>query len=268
LPETAVEAQPIESEEAADAVSSRDAEPAAEPAEPAEPVHAALAGEAGAGETAAVPGEAPQTVGAFVTETMAELYLKQGFRTEALEVYRKLSAQWPGDEVFRARIVELEHGSAPADAEEPSEAPALSGPTLNRPAASFFKALASVPVPTPPSVPATPVRKDDFAEWANAALAEAGEVSEADDSAAAALASGYGSEQPAERAPGKPARAAEGEMKLSDIFGGKERTAKPGTPGSMDAFFTAEGEREGAPAEEEEREDLEAFNAWLEGLKK
>ena len=36
----------------------------------------------------------------------------------------------------------------------------------------------------------------------------------------------------------------------------------------MDAFFTPEGERASAPPDEEGREDLEAFNAWLEGLKK
>jgi tetratricopeptide (TPR) repeat protein len=44
----------------------------------------------------------------FVTETMAELYLKQGFASEALDVYRQLSAQSPGDENLRRRVRELE----------------------------------------------------------------------------------------------------------------------------------------------------------------
>ena len=39
--------------------------------------------------------------------------------------------------------------------------------------------------------------------------------------------------------------------------------------GSLDAFLTPEGENASAPTGDEEgREDLEAFNAWLEGLKK
>ena len=44
----------------------------------------------------------------FVTETMAELYLKQGFTVEALDVYRKLSAQSPGDENLKQRVRDLE----------------------------------------------------------------------------------------------------------------------------------------------------------------
>jgi tetratricopeptide (TPR) repeat protein len=48
---------------------------------------------------------------AFVTETMAELYLQQGFHAEALEVYRQLLAQNPGDDTLRDRVAQLERGS-------------------------------------------------------------------------------------------------------------------------------------------------------------
>ncbi|HTA73503.1 MAG TPA: tetratricopeptide repeat protein [Gemmatimonadaceae bacterium] len=48
---------------------------------------------------------------AFVTETMAELYLQQGFRDEALGVYRQLLAQNPGDDNLRERVAQLESGS-------------------------------------------------------------------------------------------------------------------------------------------------------------
>lgn len=51
--------------------------------------------------------ETPQP---FVTETMAELYLQQGFRDEALEVYRRLSAQNPSDDSLRDRIASIEGG--------------------------------------------------------------------------------------------------------------------------------------------------------------
>jgi len=47
----------------------------------------------------------------FVTETMAELYLQQGFRDEALEVYRQLLAQNPGDQGLADRVRHLEHGT-------------------------------------------------------------------------------------------------------------------------------------------------------------
>lgn len=46
----------------------------------------------------------------FVTETMAELYLQQGFTNEALEVYRQLSAQSPDDERLKERVQRLERG--------------------------------------------------------------------------------------------------------------------------------------------------------------
>ena len=46
----------------------------------------------------------------FVTETMAELYLQQGFKDEALDVYRQLSAAYPDDEKLKDRIRKLERG--------------------------------------------------------------------------------------------------------------------------------------------------------------
>lgn len=46
----------------------------------------------------------------FVTETMAELYLQQGFRDEALKVYRQLAEMNPDDASLRERIAALEVG--------------------------------------------------------------------------------------------------------------------------------------------------------------
>jgi len=51
------------------------------------------------------------TPAAFVTETMAELYLQQGFRNEALAVYRELLARNPSDANLRDRIDQIESGS-------------------------------------------------------------------------------------------------------------------------------------------------------------
>ena len=55
--------------------------------------------------------EQSSTPAAFVTETMAELYLQQGFRNEALAVYRELLARNPADASLRDRIDQIESGS-------------------------------------------------------------------------------------------------------------------------------------------------------------
>ena len=44
----------------------------------------------------------------FVTATMAELFVRQGFREQALDVYRQLLASNPSDEGIRARIAQLQ----------------------------------------------------------------------------------------------------------------------------------------------------------------
>ena len=59
------------------------------------------------GETASTE----ETPAAFVTETMAELYLQQGFTQEALAVYRQLLAQNPNDRSLRDRVASIEGGS-------------------------------------------------------------------------------------------------------------------------------------------------------------
>ncbi len=56
--------------------------------------------------------EDSSTRAAFVTETMAELYLQQGFTTEALEIYRQLLEQNPSDSNLRDRIQQLESGGS------------------------------------------------------------------------------------------------------------------------------------------------------------
>ena len=248
--------------------------------------------------------ELDRTAAAFVTETMAELYLRQGFRTEALEVYRKLAAQAPGDQVIQARLAELEVGSDLVAVESEGGEELPGPPSLDRPAAAFFRSLASVQMParaTPPSgagsasgvdahqshgsphqdaAPAAPApsRVDEpgapsepakAPHWADDALSEFGEVREADESAARTLAQGFTAEPAPAPVARSATRAAAQEMSLNDIFGRSERAQqRPGTPGAMEAFFTPEGERAGEANEEEGREDLEAFNAWLEGLKK
>lgn len=64
----------------------------------------------------------PQKTPTFVTETMATLYLQQGFRDKAIEVYRQLVAQSPETPALRERLAELEQA--------PSDLPELEAPTM------------------------------------------------------------------------------------------------------------------------------------------
>jgi tetratricopeptide (TPR) repeat protein len=69
----------------------------------------------------------------FVTETMAELYLKQGFRDQALSVYQQLSAASPDDSRLSARVQTLTEAAEAAQ-------PAAGGPTVRE----FFARFASL----------------------------------------------------------------------------------------------------------------------------
>lgn len=72
----------------------------------------------------------------FATETMAELYLQQGYADRALGIYRDLAARNPEDESLRERIAELTAGeSATPVVDEAAETPV-------RTAREFFGALA------------------------------------------------------------------------------------------------------------------------------
>ncbi|HEX5972330.1 MAG TPA: tetratricopeptide repeat protein [Gemmatimonadaceae bacterium] len=59
---------------------------------------------------AAVPPTPPRVTPSqpFVTETMAELYVKQGFREQALDVYKLLLAASPDNERLKDRVAELQ----------------------------------------------------------------------------------------------------------------------------------------------------------------
>lgn len=61
-----------------------------------------------------------ETPATFVTETMAALYLQQGLRDKAIDVYRQLIAQMPDDQGLRDRLRALERPPEPrtADVEE------------------------------------------------------------------------------------------------------------------------------------------------------
>ncbi len=69
--------------------------------------------------TSTVP--TPSTAPAIVTETMAELYLEQGFHAEAIEVYRTLIAQDPDDARLKDKLASLERSRASLEFATPTE---------------------------------------------------------------------------------------------------------------------------------------------------
>ena len=65
----------------------------------------------------------------FVNETMAQLYLQQGYKQLALQVFRQLAVSRPQDDGLRQRIAEIEAADA---ADHPGEVPAIRQPSPER----------------------------------------------------------------------------------------------------------------------------------------
>lgn len=264
----------------------------------AEPVERAVPAARAASEPAPppTPSEPPRVTPSqpFVTETMAELYVKQGFREQALDVYKLLLAASPDSQRLRDRVAEL-------------QAPAVedSGPNVRE----FFARLAARTAGVPGAA-AEPPASDDFAqldsfETVNDIEPAAGgepvqgtsegsidalfgqrPVPSADASAASALAQAFGSGEP-ETPPisGRPARAAAGELSLDSVFrDGGARPPRSAQSFSFDQFFSQSAttgraddagptatpsQGTGAQNEPAERnaDDIEQFNSWLQGLK-
>lgn len=82
-------------------------------------------------EPASAP-RASKATPAFVTETMAALYVKQGHIGEAIGVYRQLVAQSPNDSGLRAKLAELERMQA-AEAMPAAAAPDVDMPDFDEP---------------------------------------------------------------------------------------------------------------------------------------
>jgi hypothetical protein len=259
---------------------------------------AALAGDAPADQP-------PAEHRLFVTETMAELYLKQGLRPEALSVYEQLSTAAPGDERLAARVASLRA--------ELADLAKASGPRVRDFFASFAvrrpgeRSVASAPpanddfggnytdeFPTPPSSRAVPPSPEQAVEPTPSASAEGiverpggsidalfgnRPIGSVEDSAASALAQAFGTESDATPLAGNPTRPASGELTLDSVF----RDGSRGTPNaqgfSFDQFFSqnVEGEKTSGNASQEpsagrepaerSEDDIEQFNSWLQGLK-
>lgn len=133
----------------------------------------------------------------FVTVTMGTLLLQQGFRNDALQIFRQLSAQNPDDAELRARIEELEAELAPGTAGGMTVSGWLRALAGSRPASrpDSQPASAQAVAAVPEVAEGTETTSTGSAEWVEAipeAVAGADVVSEADREEVA-------SEQPAAR---------------------------------------------------------------------
>lgn len=189
-----------------------------------------------------------------VTESMAELYLRQGHLQEALTIYRELFLRNPEDLRLREKVDELETAEAEAES-TPARAESWSAAaTGGQSVASLFRELLAA---RPGGAPAGPRREPT---------------------------GGSGAESPAAAAPsageGEPTRPADDHLSLSAIFGDDSSPVPPAMPSnapppspdgiSFDAFFDSAAPAEPAvrrPAARED-DDLDQFHAWLQNLKR
>lgn len=220
----------------------------------------------------------PMTPAPFVTETLADLYLQQGFRDEALSIYRQLVEREPANQSLRDRVEAIERGTAPESAsvsegQAESRASSQSVRTFfsklaRRPAVGAHESPSAAETVNPPEVP--------FANAASALanLFAASRPAEADEGAAATLAGAF--TDPA----GRPSRAADRELSLDHLFRDVPPGGSPTGGLSLDEFYSTPNASPGSPTEPGEAgesaesggaaggADIRQFTAWLEGLRK
>ncbi len=248
-PEVApAEAAPVEAEE-----SPAVEEPIAVHPPVEEPVMAAAATEPPDTATAEVESEAPEAPAPepelVVTETMAEVFLRQGHRELALAVYLQLSQRDPENR----RVAEAaERLRSELEPPPPSTSPAPRYDAAATGGTSVGRMLDGLLGAARPAVAAT-VHPPAF--------------------------------EPPGRSAGEPTRPARDSLSLSAVFGEESGPVGPVSPPaassesepSFDEFFAPEATPplpsssaapEAAAAPTQSGEDLEQFNAWLRGLKR
>jgi tetratricopeptide (TPR) repeat protein len=252
-------------------------------------------------ETVSEPTAAP-----FVTETLAELYLQQGFRVEALAIYRQLLLRNPSDDTLRNRVTAIESGSTSDALDAAAQSHAPHGQvSSSQSVRTFFGRLArrqpgrraSVPGSGPlrrtgefpaqgglkevdtkagsadptPNVSGSPKAEDSLSAEAPSltTLFNAPALSREDQDAAAALAAAFNS--PAANT-ARPSRKADQELSLDHLF--RNPASSEAASVSLDDFYstprsgTNDAGSSGSEPHDERAADIRQFTSWLEGLKK
>jgi hypothetical protein len=224
---------------------------------------------------------------AFATETMAKLYLSQGHLESALGIYRALSAKQPDDESLRRQIEDIEDRVQRRRREPTPPTPIETSPMDSAPSndgEEFAEPTSRAGVPTMRDFLLGIIRRGTASLTSTVAGAPNGGTIDAlfdegdalgDDLVAAdTLAQAFAPETERDPLVGRPAREASGELSLDRVF--RQPTpahAGEGSAGgfSFDQFFAgertqdSEADATGKPTGDD---DIEQFNAWLNGLKK
>lgn len=213
----------------------------------------------------------------FITETMAQLYVKQGFHDRALDVYRQLVSQNPNDSGLRERMERLAASRGPTVRQFlgriGARRPASRGPGVVAPPGGGPRNSGEFRAPREEAARATSAGSID-------ALFAGKSPSREDVAAASTLADAFnGGSPPAPDAQvgGRPAHPATTELSLDHVFrDGGAQAARSSGPVSYDQFFSQPapgGSQSAEPAPTSTppasgADDIEQFNAWLQGLKK
>jgi hypothetical protein len=218
-----------------------------------------------------------------VTETMAEVYVRQGLVDEAREVYGRLLAGRPDDARLKARLAELNASAGGGRGPMQFDAAASGGRSARAMILAVLSARPSGAVAAP--VPPTPEPSPAVATAARETPPGAPLATSLPEPMDEAF-----SEEQGDEALGAPTQPADDEVTLSAIFGEPSasepsrqpvasRAPEPSAPGrtpggfSFDEFFGKPARAVPASAGRPPRDTLsddegeEAFRDWLKGLK-
>ena len=217
-----------------------------------------------------------------VTETMAELYVKQGLVAEAREIYRTLAAQRPKDAALAARLAALETTSVGGGPPRRITKRVLTAAETGGPSVRDFlsQVFGGAPAPPAPAAAVTPAAVPDAAEAPSGALEPV------------SMEAPGAADETAVESSGAPTRRASDEVSLAAVFGEEPAPAAPRAPGagpgpgagagaegakaggsfSFDEFFGGGAKQpDGTPttrsAATRRDEDEDDFKRWLKGLK-
>jgi tetratricopeptide (TPR) repeat protein len=241
------------------------------PVRPEPPPPMPVVDDNGAADTEALSQAEP-----LMTETMAELYLQQGHREDALRVYEALAAQRPRDGRLQHKVAELVTPKPRHSSSGQSAAAFLKGILSARPGAPAPPPLTVAPPQAPP--PPAPPPPEAVAPLAQGghpdALAPGTATRPASDTIS--LDSVFGDEggrgsvpalsEPVREQPTK-LPAASGGFSFDDFFG---TSANPGQGEGADKGQPNNARpprHSGRPRSPEQEEDLDQFQAWLKSLK-
>lgn len=252
--------------------------PPAPPAPPAPapvsapPAAVALSDDDGATDMAALSQAEP-----VVTETMAELYLRQGHQEEALRVYEALLAQRPGDGRLQTKVEELS-GRAVRAVSKRKLAKSPDGPSAPEFIRRVLRGEAVSVTPVPPPIPTEPSALEgafaavpvESAPEAEASAPPGAPTQPADDNISLDAVFGdqvgrpSGTELPATPAPAPVPPGTTGGFSFDDFFGAAPPPAAGGKAAQPQQKPRTSGRTTRTP---ENDADLDQFQSWLKGLK-